>query len=267
MLPIVTISRGSYSRGKEVAEKVADRLGYECISREILVEASAEFNVPEVGLLHAIQNAPSILDRFTFGKERYVAYVQAALLEHLQRDNIVYHGLAGHFFVRTIPHVLKVRIIADMADRAKLLMAREGIANEDEALHSIRGIDEARRKWGLHLYGIDTHDPSLYDLVIRIHAFTADDAVDLICQLVEAHGFDATAASQQEMADLVLSARLKAGLIEHHPRIDVATRQGVAYITVEGASARQEKEIEEIAGGIPGVKRIQVNAYPFLTPD
>ena len=42
-MAIITISRGSYQKGKEVAEKVARKLGYECISREILLEASDEF--------------------------------------------------------------------------------------------------------------------------------------------------------------------------------------------------------------------------------
>jgi hypothetical protein len=35
-LPIITISRGSYSKGREIAEKVAERLGYECLSRDLL---------------------------------------------------------------------------------------------------------------------------------------------------------------------------------------------------------------------------------------
>lgn len=35
-MAIITISRGSYSKGKEVAEKVAEKLGYECISRDVL---------------------------------------------------------------------------------------------------------------------------------------------------------------------------------------------------------------------------------------
>ena len=46
-MSIITISRGSYSRGVEIAEKIAKRLGYECISREVLLEASKEFNIPE----------------------------------------------------------------------------------------------------------------------------------------------------------------------------------------------------------------------------
>ncbi len=69
-MSIITISRGTYSLGKEVAEKVAQKLGYECIAREVLLEASELFNIPETKLLMTMENAPSILDRFTSGRER-----------------------------------------------------------------------------------------------------------------------------------------------------------------------------------------------------
>jgi len=45
---IITISRGSYSKGKDIAEKLSYKLNYECFSRDILLEASAHFNIPEV---------------------------------------------------------------------------------------------------------------------------------------------------------------------------------------------------------------------------
>ncbi|MCL4500397.1 MAG: cytidylate kinase-like family protein, partial [Deltaproteobacteria bacterium] len=103
-MSIITISRGSYSRGKEVAEKLAQSLGYECLSRDILLEASERYNIPEIKLIRAIHDAPSILERFTYNKEQYVAYIRAALLRHVQKDNVVYHGLAGHFMLQGIPH-------------------------------------------------------------------------------------------------------------------------------------------------------------------
>ena len=101
-MSIVTVSRGTYSQGRDVAEKLAQKLGYKCISREIMVEAAKEFDIPELRLVEAIQDPPSILERFTYGKERYLAYFQAVLLEHFQKDNVVYHGLAGHFLVRDV---------------------------------------------------------------------------------------------------------------------------------------------------------------------
>ena len=175
-MSIITISRGSYSQGKEVAEKLAETLGYECISRNILLEASEEFNVSEIKLIRAIHDAPSILKRLTIAKESYISYVRSALLRHVRNDNMVYHGLAGHFFLQNIPHVLKVRIIAAFEERVKEEMNRENISTE-EACKVIKKDDEERRRWGLSLYGKDTSDASLYDIVLNIRNMTVDDAV------------------------------------------------------------------------------------------
>jgi len=169
-MAVITISRGSYSRGKEVAEKVAQKIGCECIAREIILEASEEFNIPEVKLIRAIHDSPSILNRFAYGKEKYIAYIQEALLKHFQKDNVVYHGLAGHFFVRGISHVLKVRIIADLEERIRLEMEREGISKK-EASHILKKDDKERKKWSKHLYGIDTWDPSLLKLFISLFIY------------------------------------------------------------------------------------------------
>ena len=139
-MSIITISRGSYSKGKEIAEKVALELNYECIARKVLLEAKEEFNVPEIKLIRAIHDAPSILSRLSYGKEKYISFIQAEILNHFKKDNVVYHGLAGHFFVKGISHVLKVRIIADMEDRVRLEMEREGIPR-DKALHILQKDD------------------------------------------------------------------------------------------------------------------------------
>ena len=61
-MAIITISRGSYSKGKEIAEKVAQLLGYKCVARDVLLETSEEFNVPEIKLIRAIHDAPSFIN-------------------------------------------------------------------------------------------------------------------------------------------------------------------------------------------------------------
>jgi cytidylate kinase len=207
-MAIITISRGSYHRGREVAEKVAQKLGYECLSRDILLEASEEFNIPEIKLIRAIQDAPSILDRLTRQKEKYVAYIRAALLKHVQKDNVVYHGLFGHFFLQDIPHVLKVRIVADLEARVADEVKREGIS-ESKAREIILKDDEERRKWALHLYGADWWDATLYDLVIHLKTITVDDAVDLLCQVVQLPGFQTTAESQEAINNQVEAALME----------------------------------------------------------
>src|SRR5208337_2990274 len=113
-------------------------------------------------LVRALHDAPSILDRFYYGKESFMAFYRLAFLKHLKKNNIVYHGLAGHFMLKGVSHVLKVRIIADMEERVKLEMEREKIS-EKQAYRLLKNDDEERVKWSKYVHGIDTNDPSLYD--------------------------------------------------------------------------------------------------------
>ena len=207
-MAIITISRGSYHRGREVAEKLAVKLGYECVSREILLEASQEFDIPEIKLIRAIKDAPKILERFTREKEKYVSYIRAALLKRAQRDNIVYHGLFGNFFLRDVPHVLKVRIVGDLDARIAEEVERAGIP-EAKAREIIMKDDEERRKWAFHLYGADTWDATFYDLVIHLKSITVDDAVSLIMHALQFPRFQTTPESQQIVDSLVEAMRLE----------------------------------------------------------
>ena len=54
-MAIIVVSRGCYHRGSEVAKKAAAELGYECISREVLLEASALFDIPELQLIQGLR--------------------------------------------------------------------------------------------------------------------------------------------------------------------------------------------------------------------
>jgi cytidylate kinase len=254
-MSIITISRGSYSRGKEVAEKLAQALGYECLSRDILLEASERFNIPEIRLIRAIHDAPSILQRFTYGKEQYVAYIRAALLRHVQKDNVVYHGLAGHFLLQGIPHVLKVRIIANLEDRVAEEMKRENIS-ADEARRILLKDDEERRKWSLKLYGTDTWDPSLYDLLINIKCIKVDEAVDIIKCAVKGSCFQSTAEGQRLVDEMSLAARIEAALVQEIPSVKVEVKKGEIFINLRGA-LRDDKElmsrVQRLAANIAGI--------------
>jgi len=245
-MSIITISRGSYSHGKEVAEKLAQKLGYECISREVLLKASKQFNIPEIKLAQALHSAPSIFDRITFGKEKYVAYIRAALLNEAQKDNLVYHGLAGHFLLQGIPHVLKVNIIADLEDRVSEKMRRENLSAE-EARKKLRKEDEGLRKWSQRLYGMDTWDPILYDLVIHIRSITVDDAAEVISSVVKLPCFQATSQSQKILDDMALAARVQAALVEEFPGATVIAKEGEVQVAVWGSGAEEKETIDRIS--------------------
>ncbi|WP_419176935.1 AAA family ATPase [Desulfosediminicola sp.] len=220
-MPVITISRGSYSRGKEVAERLAGELNYECISREILVSASDQFNTPEIKLKNALHNAPSVLDRFSNGRERYISFFKTSFLSCMSRGNIIYHGLAGHFFLQDIPHVLKIRINAKMEDRIQEEMRREKNSSPEKVLYNLKKDDEERRKWGLSLYGKDTWDSRLYDMVFCVDSLTVDDIVDIIIKTIGKKQFQETPDSTAQLRKKAMLAEIESQVVQLSPKTKV----------------------------------------------
>ena len=257
---IITVTRGSYSHGQEIAEKVAQKLGYDCISRELILEASEEFNIPEIKLTQAFEDVPSIIDRFIHGKRKYISYTRAVLLHHLTKGNVVYHGFVGHFFVEGISHVLKILITANIEDRISLVMERDKISRKEASL-LISKIDDQRKKWGKTLYGIEPWDPSLYDLTLHIDRITVEDAVDAICQVSRLRQFQITPESEKAIDDLVLAVKVENFLIDARPRVDVLIDNKFVYLKT-AVPLSEESEIVsrmgEIMKTIPGIRGIEV---------
>lgn len=260
-MAIISISRGSFRHGKEIAERVAQKLGYTCISREVMLTASSEFNVPEIQLARAVHDTPSFWDKYTFGKEQYLAYAQCALLEYAQKDNLVYHGLGGQFILKEVEHALTVYIMADIQSSVRVEMARQGISR-GEARAKLKRDDHERTQWALDLWGTDPLDPRLFDLMIHLRKITVDDAVDLICQSALSEPFKRTPESQKELDDLLLAARVRSRLVGEIRMVTVRADTGVIYVeamAAAGDEARLLAWIEELAGGVPGAKDIRIN--------
>ncbi len=260
-MAIITISRGSYTHAQEIAEKVALGLGYSCISRDLILETSDQFDIPEIRLTRALENVPSILERFTGGREKYFAFMEATLLEHAQKDNMVYHGLVGHFILRQVKHALHVRVTASMKDRARLMMEREHVGHED-ALELLKKIDHERKQWGLVMYGIDLWDSGNYDLVINVDRVTVDNAVDTICHAAGWEQFKTTPGSQSALDELALAATMKAKLLPVLLEVAVTVHSGTAFVkgkTSLDVEARAIEEIRTVANATPGVSDLKID--------
>jgi cytidylate kinase len=248
--------------GKAVAEKVAEHLGCDVVSRDLLLSASERFRVPEIRLARAIHDAPGILSRLSHGKQSYLAFIQAALTERVKKDNIVYHGLAGHLLLRQIPGVLKVSITADLETRVANEVRREGISAR-EAREIILEDDNQRRKWTQSLHGLDPWDSSLYDLVIRVDRLSVDDAVDFICRAAMLEGFRTTDKMRRKMEDLALACRIKADLVEEFPAVKVSCEYGNVIIFAKDkghAVAALHGRLNAIQQAIGGIYNMEVHS-------
>jgi cytidylate kinase len=268
-MTIISISRGSYSRGRLIAEKLSERLGYECLNRDVIIEASQEFNIPEVKLMKALHDSPSIFDRFTYGREKYITYIRHAFFHQIKKDNIIYHGLAGHFFLKDIPNVLKVRIIANMEDRIEEEMKRENVS-KIEAENFIHKIDEERRKWSQYLYGINTDDASLYDLVVHVDRIDVDQAVDIIADVSKLPCFQSTKDTEKALEERYLTSKTQAALVEQFPTVSVNCCNETFFISCKGSPGSEEKNAQKIKQMLHEIgfnKDAKISVNPIITPD
>ena len=256
---IITISRGSFSGGTVVAECVAEQLGYRLISREILATAAERYGVDEQRLAQALDRAPGLWERLRHERQLYLLYIQGALLDEVERDNIVYHGHAGHLLLRGISHVLRVRLIAPMAFRINAAIERLR-CTRDAAEDTVNRVDEERARWTRFLYGIDWNSPLLYDLVINLQDLGVRGACSVVRATAALSEFQSTDVSRKVVRDLALACRVR-GLLARDPgtarlQVDVTADDGV--VTLRGTPRDEEMAhyAADIARRAPRVQEV-----------
>ena len=95
-MPIITIYRGAFTGGEEVAQYVAQTLDYRCVSREELVEASRGYGITAAKLNEILEREPHWWEHWLQNLRPYRIALQAAMCSVAQEGNIVYHGHVGH---------------------------------------------------------------------------------------------------------------------------------------------------------------------------
>ena len=262
-MKIITISTDRYTQGREIAEQVAKKMAYECVSREVILSAAKKFGVPEMKLLRTIRNKPTIMTMFSRERQRYITYIKAAVADYILTHDIVYHGLVGHPMIQGVSHVLKVRIIANLEDRIRLEMARENIS-EEKARKKISELDEQQKKWGQAVYGIDVTNPMYYDLVINVgHIGTADtqDAVETIINTAHHKKYQPNTYSINCMKNIALSCRVRAALIDKNPEVEVKSDKGNVYVFAKAIKRKNQEKALAFKQGIlkiEGVEHVEV---------
>jgi cytidylate kinase len=261
-MAIITISRGTFSGGQQLAECVAEKLGYRCVSGEMLLKAASEYGVTEEELSRALSKKPGILERLTSERDQYLAYIRATLFKEAKNDNLVYHGHAGHLLLEGIPHVLRVRIIANIEFRIKALSDHHSL-NREDALQFIKRVDEERIEWARFLYHIDCRDPAIYDLVVNLDRMSLDSACELVCRAAGLNPFKSTLISQKLVDDLALSNHIMAILASDRTIVidGLTIKSDSGVVTIDGVAKWVDdiRKIETTASKIPGVSKVVSN--------
>ncbi len=202
-MAVITLSRQLESGGDEVARLLCEKLGYAYFDKQAMVNVGKEMGLA-AGVVEGAANfkpaAKTLLERWFGSAQRLTggdpsSWTFPALNDALQdltignlveiiragyaRGNVVIVGRGGMAALQDKPDVLHVRILAPLALRVRRLQEHEGLSLE-EAQKKIRERDLSDVEWIKRYFGLDSHEPSLFDVIINTAKYTPADAADLV---------------------------------------------------------------------------------------
>ena len=180
----ISISRQMGSRGDELAQQIAEKLQWQCISREVINQAAQAAGVPQMALaeideLNIFNLRPSIEER-----QAYQRQVERIIHDLAKKGQVVIVGRGGQIILQEQPSVLHVRIVAPLEVRIAWLQEARHVSVEATKSRLAKSdrtrIDYLWRNYGQHL-----DDPTLYHLIVNTGRLELSQAVNLVVRTYE----------------------------------------------------------------------------------
>jgi len=261
-MQIITIYQGASGSGEELADSVAQALGYGCVDREVLVQASLQYGIPQSKLNEIVDREPSWWATFTRNLDPYRVALQAAFCQLARDHGIVYHGHLGHELIPKFQHVLKVLLTAPMELRIEQVRVRHKL-NEIAARRYVEEVDKARTRRLQGMFGTDWRDASRYDLVINLGHISLATAERLIVDTAHAPDFQMTPGSKHDFENFALASRVRATLALAEDlsqvRVDVKANEGEVFVSGTVPEWITARQVITHIEAIPGIKHVSAD--------
>jgi len=193
--PVITISRTIGSGGDEVAAQVAERLGIECYSAEILDEIAKRSKVSKKLMisLHEKNRRSgdawlySVLSGKHVSKDDYLHFLTLTIRRMSHMGGVIC-GRGGNIILADCD-VLRVRITGSVEVCAKRI-AMEDQSSMADAKKKVRDSNQSRGGFVWKMFGKRVNDPLNFDLTINTDSFADFGKVaDIIVQALHSMGY------------------------------------------------------------------------------
>src|SRR5438034_2329606 len=165
---VIAMTREMGTLGKDVAAGLSERLGLSVVHHELVEHDIAErAGVRESEVHRFLEGEASLLERWKIDRKRLSRYTAEEILELTGKGDVLIRGWGATYLLRSVPHVICVRICAPMQFREQVLMQRLGIKDPLLARHEIEANDVAHNGTMQKMFGIDWTDPSLYTIALN----------------------------------------------------------------------------------------------------
>jgi len=225
-MAILTLSREFRSGSREIAAAVAEALNYQYVAKERLLQdmKAAGDRWERVGR-QLDEMAPSLWERYDWEYRGFVALVESKIYEYALQDNVIIVGRGGNHLLRSLPHVLKVRLTAAKDLRVERAMLKDGLDHKT-ASFLIDRLDRNRADYVHIHYGRNWDDRRDYDMVLNTGEQSYEQVTKILTDALGEKDRLATPEARKMLSDRALAARVRAGILTnrrfHLPTLEVS---------------------------------------------
>ena len=263
-MAVICIFNGIYTNGEEIINRVASELNYRNIDQELIQKAGSQFNLSAKKIEQTYTGTLSPLSKFTNEREKNTAKIKLSLAELLQDDNLIVSGYACHLIPRSITHLLKVCVIANMDYRIKLAVEADKLT-EKSASSMIHKDDLGKSDWTDFLLGKHPFDDNLYDIVIPTQDYSVEDSLRLIVEQASGDAVKTTDISITAAKDFLFAAKIQLYLANEGHFPEVYAEGGIVTLLINKYVLRLERyenELKKLASRVDGVKEVITRTGP-----
>lgn len=199
---VLCISRQFGSSGRIVGETLGERLGITCYDKKLLEKIASEHDLSEDYIRQSDEKPVSWFSRgFPMGARNpynldfiesvYYTFndsffnMQAKTIKNIaEAGSCIIVGRVSDFILRNDPDMISVFIHADLKDRIKTVMEREGV-DENKAEQMIRKKDKNRQNYFNYYSDKKWGECVSYDYSVSTSKFGIEGAVKSLLSLLE----------------------------------------------------------------------------------
>ena len=257
-MTVVAMTREMGADGRDVAARLAEKLGTEVTQHEIIEPLADKMRLRRSHVVRLIEGKANMLERLTDDHTTMSIYTAEEKVEMVakQKHGAVIRTWGATHLLRPIPHVISVRVCSPMDLRIERMMKRLDTDDRTFAESEIRMSDEAHSAIMKRHFNVDWQDASLYDLVLNTERVPIDECVTQIMGLVNDPAFQETEESRKSFDRLSLEVRVASLLRADKTtsKYKIGVKAGAADGTVSLYSRGATEE--EIENAVPVASKI-----------
>jgi cytidylate kinase len=273
-MTVIAMTREMGTRGKEVAQHLADRLDVRLVHHELVEAPFDRQKAPGQSEVHRFLNGGAENGEPCNSSPAINGYMTPEeVFAFASRGHIIFRGWGAARLLHSIPHILSVRICAPMEDRVNEMMKRLGV-DEAVARREIKRNDASHGTAFSRFFGTDWRDPSNYDLVLNTGQLAPETCADILVDAVMSPAFRETDASRSALADRLTEARIAsllrngdAAIKARTKNVHVSVSDGVVMLYGATRDCGAARDIERAIRAHTGAEAVQNNIQatgPYL---